>query len=209
MSTNALLAVASILIGLLLLFWGGSALRAVIAVWGALAGFWIGAGIIASAQNEPLLSSAAGWVTAVLVGLVLGLLAWFFYVLAVLLALGSFGFALGASVATALNASDGWAVTAGIATAILAVVIGVALNVPEALLIVLSVLLGASLVLNGIGWFTGDAAVLPVEDATRLPLPDSPIWVWAVYGTLIVVGLVAQLRPGRAAGPTKRHWQPA
>lgn len=211
MSSEIALGIVLVAIGLVLCLRGGVAFRVLIALWGALAGFWLGAGLFAQAQNEVLLASPGGWIAAILAGLVLGILAWWFYVVAVLVAFGSFGFGLGVLVAEAFGASDGWTLTAGIAAAVLAVVIALVADLPDLILIILSVFLGAAMILRGAGALVDYAPLAEIGQAQHWT--DAPVWVWALYGALIVTGLVVQLRHGRgtrgATTPARRHWQSA
>src|SRR5574337_247157 len=117
-----LLAIAA---GMLFCFSGFVAFRIVIPLWGAFVGFALGAGIVATA-GDGFLRTGLSWLVGLAVALVFALLAYLFYEVAVVLAMGSIGIALGTSLMVALGVD--WtgviaiaAVAAGILLAVLAI----------------------------------------------------------------------------------------
>ena len=77
--------IVTILIGALFCFRGNVALRAVMAIWGAFAGFWIGAGAAAGLSGEALLGGPVSLIAAVIEALLFGLISYSFYALAVVI----------------------------------------------------------------------------------------------------------------------------
>jgi hypothetical protein len=92
---------ADILLGLLAIFAGGAmllagqfVLRLVIPIWGFFAGFAFGAGLVAGFADEHFLGSVLGWVLGLVFALVFAVLAYLYYYVAILIAMGAFGFAI-------------------------------------------------------------------------------------------------------------------
>lgn len=194
--------IVAVAVGLLLCLRGAVALRVVIAVWGALVGFNIGAALGAGGDADALLATPASWIVGLLLAVVFALLAYAFYAVGVILALGSLGFVLGAAVAEAFGVTDGAGLLlASIAGAIVLAVVGIALNVPRLLLAVASALMGAALVVRGVMVLTGD-----VRQADVLEVVEIGGW-WAVaFVVLAVVGLVVQVRAGAGRGSARSQW---
>lgn len=190
--TNLLIGLIALALGLLLCFRGAIMARILLAIWGALAGFWFGAAIAAGLTGEPFLGDAWGWIMAIATAVILALLAYWFYVLAVVIWLGSLGFGLGVALANALGAADTTVSTiVGLVVAVLLVVLALALRLPAALLVVLTALTGASLTLGGVLILLGEAPAGP--ELEQIAWPDQ--WWWTVvYVVLVVLGILAQAR---------------
>jgi len=198
--------IIAILVGVLFCFRGTVALRAIIAIWGAFVGFWIGAGVVASLTGEALLAGPGGWIAGILVGLVVGGLAYAFYVLAVVITMGSIGYGLGLALAAALNgASDALTVVIGVTGAIVLAVLALLTNLPRLLLILVSAGAGASVTVAGAMLVTGSFDVAGGEEAVQAALSEQ--WWWLVlYVVLAVAGAIVQLRsPARATA--RSSWE--
>ncbi len=91
-------------------FWGYLAFRVVIPIWGAFVGFGVGAGLIASFCGDGFLQTGLGWIVGIAVALLFAVLAYLFYEVAVVIAMGSIGFTLGVSLMVALDVSWTWTV---------------------------------------------------------------------------------------------------
>mgnify|MGYP006199470863 CR=1 FL=1 len=105
---DVVLGILAVLIGLLFCFRGYLAMRLVIPVWGAFAGFMLGAGLVASFADEGFLASALGWLVGAGVAVLFALLAYLYYEVSVLLAMAAIGFAIGTSVMVALGVTWSW-----------------------------------------------------------------------------------------------------
>src|SRR6186997_1369613 len=106
---------ADILLGLLAIFAGGAmllagqfVLRLVIPIWGFFAGFVFGAGLVAGLAEERFLGTVLGWVLGLVFALVFAVLAYLFFYIAITLAMGAFGFAIGSGIVVALGIDWNW-----------------------------------------------------------------------------------------------------
>jgi hypothetical protein len=188
-------ALVAIVAGGVFCFWGYLAFRVVIPIWGAFVGFSLGAGLAAGIGDGGFLGDAVGWIVAIACALLFGLAAYFFFQVAVVLAMASIGFALGASVMFALGVDWTWlvvlvGVVVGVGLAFLALVT----DLPMLLLIVLSALGGASAVTTGVMLLTGTLNSSDLDTADVTDQISHGWWWYAIYGVLAVAGLVVQLR---------------
>lgn len=197
----------AILAGLVLCFRGYGALRFIIAIWGAFVGFSLGAGLVASIRGESFLASPVGWLAAIVAALVLALLAYLYYAIAVILAMASIGFMLGTTVLVALGIGWNWLIiAAGVVAGILVAVIAVVTNLPMLLLVVLSALAGASAIVGGTMLLVGTVGSADFSAAsltTKIPI----YWWWDIlYLVLAVAGIVSQYRSTRSRVRVRESW---
>jgi len=181
--------------GALFCFRGYLAFRLVIPIWGAFVGFSVGAGLVASITGDGFLRTGLSWLVGLGVALLFALLAYLFYEVAVVLAMGSIGFALGTSLMVALDVSWSWLVVLiGLLAGGLLAVLAIVAELPMLLLVVLSALGGASAITAGTMLLFGVVDTTDFdEDAVTQAAADGFGW-YVVYGVLAVLGMIAQLR---------------
>lgn len=205
--SDEVLGILAIIVGVIFCFGGYWVLRYVIALWGAFAGFGIGAGLVATINNQVFLANALGWVVGLVLALVFAVFAYLYYAVAVILSMGSIGFALGSALATALGASDGWLVIlVGLVLGIVVALLALAFNLPMMLLVFLSAAGGATVVVAGAMLITG--ALDRTDLTTATTAVRSEWWWYAVYLALFVAGLVTQARRTAVRGRPPAAWQP-
>lgn len=204
---DTVLGVLAIVIGALFCFRGLPAMRAVIALWGALIGFALGGGVVAEATGTDVLGTGAGWLVAVLVAVVFAVLAYLYYAVAVVLTMGAAGFAIGAGAMTAATGQNWAVITVGVIAGVALAAAAIALNLPAVLLLIASVLSGAVSVTGGAMVLAGklDAADLGNEAITAGM--HGQWWWYALYVALVVLGGLAQIRAYRPHGPLRRQWR--
>ncbi|MFO7959815.1 MAG: hypothetical protein R6U94_02575 [Nitriliruptoraceae bacterium] len=201
----------AIVVGLLLCFAGYAALRAVIAVWGAFAGFLLGAGLVSSFTGEGFLGTVLGWSVGLVVAIVFGLIAYLYYAVSVVIGMAAIGFSLGSTLMVALGVSWTWAIVlVGVLVGMLLAVLAIVGDMPMLLLAVLGAFAGSSVTIGGLLLLSG---VLERDDLTAPETTQSLElgWWWtAAYLILAVVGLAAQLRSVEARRGTLREgWSAA
>lgn len=195
----------AILIGTLLCFRGYAALRMVIAVWGAFAGFFLGAGLVSGVTGEGFLGSVLAWVVAVGVALLFGLFAYLYYAVSVVIGMGAIGFALGTTGMVALGVDWSWVIVlAGLAVGILLAVLAIVGDLPLVILAILGAFAGASTIIGGLLLVVG---VIDRQDlATTETVESLALGWWWTTGYLIlgIAGVAVQLRSVEARRGTLR-----
>jgi hypothetical protein len=203
-----LVGVVAVVIGGALCFRGYAALRVVIAVWGAFAGFLLGAGVVAGATGEGLLASALAWAVGVVVALSFGLLAYAYYAISVLIGMSAIGFTLGTTGMVALGVTWSWVVVlVGIVVGALLAMLAIAGDLPKLLLALLGAFAGSSIALGGV------LLVLGLLDRGDLASTETTAaldlwWGWTVaYVVLALAGLASQMRDvGARRGTLRDDW---
>ncbi len=193
--SDVLLGIFAVLAGLLFCFRGYLAMRVVIPIWGAFAGFMLGAGAVANITDEGFLASVLGWIVGGVVGLLFAAFAYLYYAVAVVISLGAIGFAIGTGVMTAIGVTWSWMIVlVGVAVGLILAILAIVGDLPMTLLVALTALGGASGVVTGLLLLFGVITVGDFQsEATTQALQDD--WWWfAIYAGLAVAGMIAQFR---------------
>ncbi len=183
--------VIAILTGAVFCFRGYLAMRLIIPLWGAFAGFMLGAGLVSG--DAGFLGNALGWLVGFGLAIVFGLIAYLYYEVAVVIAMLGIGFVLGTSLMVALGVTWSWVIVlSGVVLAAVLAFVAIAGDLPMVLLTVLTALAGASTMVGGLMLLFGtfDTEDFDVGITTEYVADD---WWWfVIYGGLVVGGLIAQ-----------------
>jgi hypothetical protein len=192
---DIIVGIIAILIGAIFCFRGYFAMRIVIPIWGAFAGFMLGAGAVGAFDDSEFLSTVLGWVLGIFIGLLFALIAYLYYEVAVVLAFGSIGFVVGAALMTALNIDWNWVIIlVGIAVGLLFAVMAIVAELPMLLLIILTTIAGAISVVGGLMLMFGDLETEDFNSDAVIDRIDDSWWWWLLAFGLAVVGIVSQMR---------------
>jgi hypothetical protein len=177
---DVLLGIVAIVAGFAMLVAGRFVLRFAIPIWGFFAGFAFGAGLVAGLADERFLGTVVGWVVGLVFALIFAILAYLYYYVAVTLAMGSFGFAIGSGLVVALGIEWTWpALVVGLAIGLAFGLVSIVANVPMIVLIVLGSFAGAVGVAGGLMLLVGS---LNSADFTRGDFADTidDVWIWSL-----------------------------
>ena len=181
----------AILTGAVFCFRGDLAMRIIIPLWGAFAGFMLGAGIMSS--SDGFLGSAIGWIVGLAVAVVFGLIAYLYYEVAVMIGMMAIGFALGSSLMVLLGVTWSWLIVlSGVVLAVVLAFIAIAGDLPMVLLTVLTGLAGASTIVFGLMLVFGVVDVAEFDSAQTTRALADDWWWYAIYIVLAVAGMLAQ-----------------
>jgi len=194
---DVIFGLVAIAAGVLFCFRGYLAFRFVIPVWGAFVGFGAGAGLVASITGDGFLRTGLAWAVGLVAALVFGLLAYFFFEVAIVIGMMSIGFALGTSAMVALDVSWTWLVVlAGVAVGALLAAVAIAVDLPMMLLVVLSALGGASAITTGVMLLVGTIDTRDFDDEQLTTRAGDDWWWYAVYLGLAIAGMISQVKDG-------------
>jgi Domain of unknown function (DUF4203) len=186
-------ALISIAIGLVACFAGYRLFRAVLPVFGFILGAIVGAQAVFLVFNEGFLATLLSIVAAVVVGIVFGLLAYAFWALGVILAVGGMGFAIGAAVLPAFGLElDIIAWILGLLVGLGFAAAAYVLRLPRALVTVVTALWGAGSTLAGVLVLLNQVEVEEIGyGGVTAVVGESFIWTLA-FLALAGVGAVVQ-----------------
>ena len=188
---DIVLGVLAIIAGGAMLVAGRFLLRLVIPIWGFFAGFAFGAGLVAGFAEERFLGTVLGWVLGFVFAVIFSVLAYLYYYVAVVLAMGAAGFAIGSGIVVELGISWSWvAVLAGLAVGLLLGLVAVFANVPMILLVVVGSIAGAVGVTGGLMLLVGS---LNSADFSRGDFTDtvSNSFGWSLLVLVLAVAGIA------------------
>lgn len=187
--------VLALLAGSVFCFSGYRTFRVVIPIWGAFVGFGFGAGLVAAISGDRLLFAPVGWVVGGIMAVLFAALAYLYYEVAVVLAMGSLGFAAGASAMVALGVSWNWLVVlAGTALGVLVAVVAIVTNLPRILLVVVSATAGATAMIGGTMLLFGAMETTDLTNQAVTARIEDDWWWYVAYAVLVLAGIVAQAR---------------
>jgi hypothetical protein len=183
--------IIAILTGAAFCFRGYLAMRIIIPLWGAFAGFMLGAGIVSGADG--FLGSALGWIVGIVLAVVFGAIAYLYYAVAVVIGMMAIGFALGAALMVALGVTWSWLIVlSGVAVALALAIFALVADLPMALLTVLTAMAGASVIVAGLMLIFGVADVGDFDSVQTTEVLADDWWWYAIYLVLAVGGVIAQ-----------------
>ena len=205
--TSTTIGVVAALIGVALVLRGYATIRAIISLFGGLVGFVIGAAVVAQVTHTPLFQSQAGLIGGAIGAVVCGLLAFFVYKVAMIGGLAAIGFTLGTSAMVALHVDNRAAsLVAGIIAAIALAIVAWRFDLPGLILVILTVLTGASVTVLGTMVALGKVAPPSIGQA-QITAVVADGWGWyALYVGLVVLGLAAQWRYLKVRNRIRTKW---
>jgi hypothetical protein len=166
-------------------------MRLVIPVWGAFAGFMLGAGIVSG--DAGFLGNALGWLVGFALAIVFGLIAYLYYEVSVIIGMMGIGFVLGTSVMVALGVSWSWLIVlSGVVLAVVLAFVAIAGDLPMVLLTILTALAGASTMVGGLMLLFGTFDVDDFSFGITTEFVADDWWWFVIYGGLVVGGIIAQ-----------------
>jgi Domain of unknown function (DUF4203) len=190
---DVLVALLAIAAGALFCFRGYLAMRVVIPVWGAFAGFLLGAGIVATG-DDGFLRTGLAWIVGIAIGLVFAALAYLYYEVSIVIGMAAIGFTLGSSAMVALGVDWTWVIVlVGMLVAVLLAMVALVGDLPMMILVILSAMAGASAIVFGIMLLAGTLETSELEQGSVTERLADDWWWYAIYLGLVVFGVVAQV----------------
>jgi hypothetical protein len=189
--SDVFVGIIALLTGAVFCFRGYLAMRIVIPVWGAFAGFMLGAGIVAG--DAGFLADLTGWLVGAAVAVVFGAIAYLYYEVSVIVGMMAIGFVLGTGLMVALGVSWSWLIVlSGVVLAVVLSFVAIAAELPMTLLTVLTALAGASTMVGGLMLMFGTVDLDDFDLGTTTENIGDGWWWFVVYGGLVVAGMIAQ-----------------
>jgi hypothetical protein len=189
--------------GAVFCFRGYIAMRLVIPLWGALVGFFFGAGLVVQLGDGHLLDDLVGWLVGLAFALIFALIAYLYYEVSVVLGMAGIGFSLGTGLMVALGVRWSWLVVLiGILVAVALAYFAIVADIPLFLLVALSATAGSVAIVAGAMLITGAVDLDAFDAATTTERIDDDWWWYVLYLATTISGLLIQLRDlaGLSAG---------
>jgi hypothetical protein len=189
-----IVAVFLLIIGVAFCFGGYKWFMILLPVLGFLVGFIIGAAAVSGVYGESILSLIVIAVAGLITGLLLAVLVYMFFNLAIILLGASLGFTLGAGIASYLGFETGFIpVMAGLIVAVIVGFLAFRMNLPKYVIIALTALIGSEALLSGALLLLGLISLSELDQGLLGSIMShSTVWTF-IWLALAVVGAAVQL----------------
>lgn len=162
---------------------------------GFVTGFFLGATLITNWLGDGFLSTAAGWIVGILIGLAFGFVSYLWWYAGALMAAGASGALLSSALFSAFGVDNGTVLfIIALVGAALFVFVSVVLNLPVYVVLVNTAILGANMLI-GAFLLVFDRVDLEAFDwgVGRAAARDNWFW-WLVLVVLVAAGIFSQMR---------------
>lgn len=205
---DIVVAIFAIAIGAAFCFRGYLAMRIIIPIWGAFAGLFFGAGLVASLTAEGFLTTVLGWLVGLGFALLFGALAYVYYEVSVFIAMAAIGFSLGTTTMVVIGIEWSWLIIlAGVIAGALLALVAILADLPMVLLTILTATAGATAIVTGVMLLFGVVSLADFGSVATTAVLQDDWWWYALYVALIIAGIVAQLTAtARRRGSLRQSW---
>ena len=193
------MALIGLLFGLVVIFGGYRIFLVLLPIWGFFFGFFLGAQTLQVIFGVGFLATITSWVVGFIVGALFAVLSYLFYIVAVALLSGSFGYWLTVGILTAIGLNYGFIVwlIAIIAAVALAVVV-LMFNIQKYAIIVITAVGGTGAVIFVLLALFGNLTPVEMLLSPVLSAIQNSFW-WLLFFLVVAgAGIFVQIRANRS-----------
>jgi Domain of unknown function (DUF4203) len=202
-----LIGLLALILGLGVCFLGLRLFFIMLPIWGFIAGFFVGAEGVAAIFSDSFLSTVTGWVVGFFVGLLFAVLAYLFWYIGAIIAVGSVGASFGSGLMAAFNVNTDWVVFIVAAIfAVAAAVFAVLVFLPVYMVIVSTAFLGATAVTAGIMLIFNQVDKEVFHWGSVFGIIEKSWWWLLVWAVIAALGMVYQLMSVSSAALPAERW---
>lgn len=193
------LTMIALLVGLAVTFGGYRFFLFLLPIWGFFFGFGLGAETLQVLFGVGFLATVSSWVVGFFVGAIFAVLSYLFYMVAVALLAGSFGYGLAVALLTAIGLNFGFIVwliglVAGVAVAIIVLLF----NIQKYAIIVITALGGTGAIIFTLLATFGNLTPLELLLNPVLLAITNSFWWLLFYVVVAAAGIFVQIMANRA-----------
>ena len=193
-------ALFAIIIGAAFTLWGYRIFLVLLPIWGFFAGLWFGVYATTVLFGGGFLVTTTGLVIGFILGLILAVLSYLFYMVGVAIVAGAIGYALGAGLMAAFGVDSNFLIIlVGLIGGVLALALTLMWNLQKYVIIVLTAVAGANALVLGALLLFNQVSLDAVQSAGSAIQPViQQSWLWGlVWLAVAIVGVVHQIRSNR------------
>lgn len=205
-----ILGLGAIIVGAVVAAYGARGFFLLLPLWGFVAGFLVGAQMVAALLGEGLLATLTGWVLGFVVGAGFALVAGFWWWAAVVILSATVGYVVGSGLLVAAGVDAGAiTVAAGLALGALFAVGAIVLDVPTLLVAALTALGGMAWVVGGAYLLLRQISIEQFGDGPLGALEGRPLALvgWAVLAIAAFAFQAIDLRRNRSEALDRAGWR--
>jgi hypothetical protein len=189
----------ALLIGLTVTFGGYRFFLILLPIWAFFFGFGLGAETLQVIFGVGFLATVSSWVVGFIVGAAFAVLSYLFYIVAVALLAGSFGYGLAVALLTAIGLNFGFIVwLIGIVAGIIVAIVVLIFNIQKYAIIVITAVGGTGAIIFTLLAMFGD--LRPAElllNPVMMAISNS-FWWLLFFLVLAIAGIVVQIGANRS-----------
>ena len=189
----------ALLFGLALTFGGYRLFLILLPIWGFFFGFGLGAQTLQVLFGVGMMATVTSWVVGFIVGAIFAVLSYLFYMVAVALLAGSFGYGLTVGLLTAIGMNFGFIVWAiGLVAGVILAVVVIIFNIQKYAIIVITAVGGTSAIIFTLLAIFGNVTLVELLlGPVRLAIANS-FW-WLLFFLIVAgAGIVVQIMANRS-----------
>ena len=207
---DIILGIFLLILGISVAFIGIQLFFFMLPIIGLVAGFYVGAELVAAVAGDGFLATAAGWIVGIVVGLLFAAIARYWWYAGVIISSGVVGAVLLSGIAYAFGADSGFALFIfGLVGSVLFVFVTLTLNLPVYMVIWNTALSGAAIAVSGAMLVFNQIEREDLEYGAAVAAIEES-WVWVLIMIAVaVVGVVRQLRLKEEIRLPAYRWAPA
>ena len=189
----------ALLIGLAVTFGGYRFFLFLLPIWGFFFGFGLGAETLQVIFGVGFLATVSSWVVGFIVGAAFAVLSYLFYIVAVALLAGSFGYGLAVALLTAIGLNFGFIVwLIGVVIGIIVAVVVLVFNIQKYAIIVITALGGTGAIIFTLLAMFGNLTPAEMMLNPVITAISNSFWWLLFYLVLAIAGIVVQLGANRS-----------
>jgi len=189
----------ALLIGLAVTFGGYRFFLILLPIWGFFFGFGLGAETLQVIFGVGFLATVTSWVVGFLVGAAFAVLSYLFYIVAVALLAGSFGYGLAVALLTAIGLNFGFIVwLIGIVAGIIVAIVVLIFNIQKYAIIVITAVGGTGAIIFTLLAMFGNLTPAELLLNPVLTAISNSFWWLLFFLVLAIAGIVVQLAANRS-----------
>ena len=189
----------ALLIGLVVTFGGYRFFLILLPIWAFFFGFGLGAETLQVIFGVGLLATVTSWVVGFIVGAIFAVLSYLFYIVAVALLAGSFGYGLAVALLTAIGLNFGFIVwVLGIVAGIIVAVVVLIFNIQKYAIIVITAVGGTGAIIFTLLAMFGNLTPAQMMLNPVMTAISNSFWWLLFYLVLAIAGIVVQIGANRS-----------
>jgi hypothetical protein len=188
----------ALLFGLAVIFFGYKLFLVLLPIWGFFFGFFLGAQTLQVIFGVGFLATITSWVIGFIVGAIFAVLSYLFYIVAVALISGSFGYGVTVALLEAIGLDFGFIVwLIGIVIAVIVALVVLRFNIQKYAIIVITAVGGTGAIIYTMLAMFGDLGPLEMMLRPVSTAIQNSFWWFLFFIVFVVLGIVFQIRSNR------------
>jgi hypothetical protein len=185
----------ALLFGLAVIFFGYKLFLVLLPIWGFFFGFFLGAQTLQVIFGVGFLATITSWVIGFIVGAIFAVLSYLFYIVAVALISGSFGYGVTVALLEAIGLDFGFIVwLIGIVIAVIVALVVLRFNIQKYAIIVITAVGGTGAIIYTMLAMFGDLGPLEMMLRPVSTAIQNSFWWFLFFIVFVVLGIVFQIR---------------